>query len=337
MNSRYEKDLKECLLCEHKCGIDRLAGEMGVCRVTGPVVASRALHPAPPESYTVFMAGCNMKCLNCQNWSISQYPDNKAPVEGHIEPEVLAAESIAQMNSAYGRIMGADRIFFSGGEAAIHLPYIEEVVESARQVDPDYRVNIDTNGYMTEQSLARIIDLATSITFDIKAFNDGVHRALTGVPVAPVLRNAGILAHEAPEKLWEFRVLVIPYINEDDIVSLCRFISELSDDLPVCFLAFRPNFALEGYPGASTEFMERCLDHARKAGLKNAAWSGAPDMAGRVRQPAPELKKQYGRNGSLLAASYASEKGCVTHPRNCSVCEIMHSCPVKCFIPERRS
>ncbi|MBW2120968.1 MAG: hypothetical protein JRH07_03870, partial [Deltaproteobacteria bacterium] len=57
----FLKELAACELCEHRCRVNRLAGEKGVCRVDMPVVASATLHPAPPESYTVFMAGCNYK------------------------------------------------------------------------------------------------------------------------------------------------------------------------------------------------------------------------------------------------------------------------------------
>ena len=62
----YLQAITHCTLCEHRCGVNRLAGQTGICRMTLPAVASAALHPAPPESYTVFMAGCNFKCLNCQ-------------------------------------------------------------------------------------------------------------------------------------------------------------------------------------------------------------------------------------------------------------------------------
>ena len=41
-----------------------------------PRVASRTLHPAPPESYTIFMTGYNFRCLYCQNWAIAHYPDS---------------------------------------------------------------------------------------------------------------------------------------------------------------------------------------------------------------------------------------------------------------------
>ena len=117
----FLKDLKKCELCEHRCGVNRMKGETGVCKVTGPTVASATLHPAPPESYTVFMAGCNFKCLNCQNWTISQYPDNGFVQRGFIDPAELAEECVEQLGSISGQRMGADRIFFSGGEPTIHL------------------------------------------------------------------------------------------------------------------------------------------------------------------------------------------------------------------------
>ncbi|MEW5726072.1 MAG: radical SAM protein, partial [Thermodesulfobacteriota bacterium] len=235
MNAPWEKDLGRCRLCEHLCEADRLAGEKGVCRMGGPVVASRTLHPAPPESFTVFTAGCNFKCLNCQNWTISQYPDNGQAVDGWVDPEALAAESLREMASWYGRHMRADRIFFSGGEPTVHLPYLEQVVAAARRMNPAAKVNFDTNGFMTEASLDRVLALATSITFDIKAFEDETHRALTGAPAGPVLRNAEIVARRAPGKLWEYRVVVIPGINEADIGPICRFLAGISKDLPVCF------------------------------------------------------------------------------------------------------
>ena len=88
----YLHPLTHCTLCEHRCGVNRLEGETGICRMTLPVVASATLHPAPPESYTVFMAGCNYKCLNWQNWTIAQLPDNGYQPRGFISTKELAIE-----------------------------------------------------------------------------------------------------------------------------------------------------------------------------------------------------------------------------------------------------
>jgi pyruvate formate lyase activating enzyme len=331
----YLKELENCELCEHRCGVNRLAGETGVCRVTLPAMASATLHPAPPESYTVFMAGCNLKCLNCQNWTISQYPDNGYAQRGYKNPRELAKECVRHLTSSAARLMGADRIFFSGGESTIHLPYIEKVVEEARKLEPDTKVNFDTNGYMTEESLERVLSFTTSITFDLKAYKDDVHRALTGVSSRPVLRNAEHVGRHAKEQLWEYRILVIPQINEEDIRPLTEFVSRIDSSLPVCFLAFRPNFVLENHPGASTALMERCVAIAQESGLKNAYWSGRTGIRGRTLDQAGEIKESYLTEGGLLGASYALSAGCETHPRGCFMCASNQACRVKTYIPTR--
>lgn len=335
MKTDFLNELKNCILCEHRCGVDRLDGETGVCEATIPSVASATLHPAPPQSYTVFMAGCNFKCLNCQNWTISQYPDNRCRQRGYIDPKELAKECVEALNSFSSKMMRADRIFFSGGEATIHLPYIEKVVEAARKIDPKIKVNFDTNGYMTDKSLRRILSFATSITYDLKAYSNEVFFALTGASSEPVLRNAEYIGKHAKDKLWEYRILVIPGINADEIRSLTEFISAIDPLLPVCFLAFRPNFILENHPGASRELMDRCVAIAKKSGLENAYWSGHTDLPGKMRDLKSEVKEAYVSKGARVAGSYSLRAGCQTYPRNCSTCISNQACRIKKYIPQK--
>jgi len=331
----YLLDLKECKLCEHMCGVDRLKGETGVCRITTPTVASATLHPAPPESYTVFMAGCNYKCLNCQNWTISQYPDNDARQRGYMEPANLAEECVDHLNSLSASQMGADRIFFSGGEPTIHLPYIEKVVEEARKINPKIRINYDTNGYLTQRSLKRVLAFTTSITYDLKAYTEEVHQALTGVSSLPVLRNAEYIGRHAKDKLWEYRIVVIPQINENEIKPLSDFIADIDPTLSVCFLAFRPNFVLEHHRGAGRSLMEKCLEIARDSGLENAYWSGYTGISGTVITPSNTIINSYSDAGARVAGSYALNAGCKTYPRNCATCITNQTCKVKKYIPSR--
>lgn len=329
----FSKDLENCELCEHLCRVNRIKGETGVCKVTWPTVASANLHPAPPESYTVFMAGCNFKCLNCQNWTISQYPDNGFIQRGYIDPDELAEECVEQLNSISGRRMGADRIFFSGGEPTIHLPYIEKTVEQARKIQPNTKVNYDTNGYMTEESLIRVLSFTTSITYDLKAYHNEVHLALTGASSAPVLRNAEYIGKYAKDKLWEYRIVVIPKINETQIKPLTEFIASMDPSLPVNFLAFRPNFILENHPGAHRQLMGRCVDIARQSGLKKARWSGYTGIPGRVANIINSLKETYLSDEALLAGSYAHYAGCQTPLRDCNACCFNQECRLKKYIP----
>ena len=330
----YLSELRSCELCEHRCKVNRLKGETGVCRMTLPMIASAALHPAPPESYTVFMSGCNFKCLNCQNWTISQYPDNGYRQRGHIDPKDLAKECVDALHSSPAKQMGADRIFFSGGEATIHLPYIEQVVKEAKKLDPEIKVNFDTNGYLTEESLDRVLSFTTSITYDLKAYTDEVFLALTGASSGPALRNAEYIGKYAKDKLWEYRILVIPGINENEIRSLTEFLVTIDRSLPVCFLAFRPNFVLENHPGASWDLMKRCVYIAKDSGLENAKWSGHTDLMGKTIDLEREIEDKYSAKEAYLAGSYAYHAGCQTHPRKCVTCPLNQSCKVKMYIPK---
>jgi len=246
------KEFQECRLCAWNCGVDRLRGERGVCGLGLPRIAHATLHPAPPASYTIFMAGCNFRCLFCQNWTISTYPIQNVCRAERADPEQAALVALEHLRSPYASLMGADRIFFSGGSPTPSFPFVEALVRAARKREPHTKVNYDTNGFMAEGTFERMIAMADSVTFDIRAVSDDVHRAMTGAPSGPVLANARRMARH-PEKLWEFRVLVVPGFNTSEIPGICSFIAGLSPDLPVCFLAFRPNFYLEELRGATVQ------------------------------------------------------------------------------------
>lgn len=72
--------LRNCDLCPHRCGVDRLKGELGLCRSGfNPQIASANLHRGeePPisgtkGSGTIFFSGCTLRCRFCQNFPISQ-------------------------------------------------------------------------------------------------------------------------------------------------------------------------------------------------------------------------------------------------------------------------
>jgi pyruvate formate lyase activating enzyme len=257
------------------------------------------------------------------------------PVEGYVDSGSLARESVRMIQSSAGILMGADRIFFSGGEPTIHLPFIEKIVDNARRLRPKLKVNFDTNGFMTEKSLHRVLGFTTSLTFDIKAFYDDTMRAISGTPVGPILRNAEIVARIASDKLWEYRIVAIPEVNEDDIEPLCSFLASISKKLPVAFLAFRPNYVLDEHHGATRELMQKCVELARGAGLRNVTYAGMTNIPGKKGILVEEVEGVYERAGATVAASYARSKGCTTHPRNCGECPSMSKCPLKEYIPIR--
>ncbi|KXB08114.1 hypothetical protein AKJ58_00850 [candidate division MSBL1 archaeon SCGC-AAA385D11] len=138
----------------------------------------------------------------------------------------------------------------------------------------------------------------------------------------------------AKEKIWEFRTPLIPKINEDEVKYIGEFLSDIDEELPLNFLAFRPNFVLENHLGAKRAMMKRAVEAAKKAGLKNVSWSGHTDLSGYI---AENKASEYGREGGKLAGGYAKGAGCVTHPRNCGSCKLQQQCPIKKYKAKRRT
>lgn len=78
-----KRRLEACDLCAHECGVNRLAGAKGFCRA-GDIIEISSYGPHFGEedvlvgswgSGTIFLTGCNLKCVFCQNYDISHLRD----------------------------------------------------------------------------------------------------------------------------------------------------------------------------------------------------------------------------------------------------------------------
>ena len=77
--------MKNCTLCPQECKVNRFDGEKGICKGNNlPKVSSATLHygEEPPlvghfGSGTIFFAGCNLKCVFCQNYELSHFQDGQ--------------------------------------------------------------------------------------------------------------------------------------------------------------------------------------------------------------------------------------------------------------------
>ncbi|MDY0375124.1 MAG: hypothetical protein RBQ72_05260 [Desulfobacterium sp.] len=71
--------LQKCTLCPRQCNVDRLAGELGLCRTGkgseiisyGPHFGEKAVLVGKHGSGTIFFCGCSLLCIFCQNYDIS--------------------------------------------------------------------------------------------------------------------------------------------------------------------------------------------------------------------------------------------------------------------------
>src|SRR5574340_883191 len=80
MKKSFTDQLSNCKCCPRRCGVNRLKGKTGFCRIGAAIEISHAgLHfgEEPPisgtrGSGTIFFSGCNMRCVYCQNYRFSQ-------------------------------------------------------------------------------------------------------------------------------------------------------------------------------------------------------------------------------------------------------------------------
>ncbi|MDG6257341.1 MAG: radical SAM protein [Methanomicrobiaceae archaeon] len=332
MHSSYT----HCELCEWRCGVDRLAGTRGVCRVGSAEVAAISCSETL-RSMSVTLLGCCYRCLHCNAYRISQYPDPLWWYGRRLDAAELVDEICLHLEAVKG--IPVDQISFTGGDPAIHLPFIEEVAAAVRVRGLSLGIGIATGGFSTPGAMERIATICSSITIEIKAFDDCVHRALTGAPAGPVLRNAAYLAGCAPEKIRVFRTVAIPGITDRQIPAIAAYIAGINPDIPYRLIGFRPNFILYYHPGPTMEDMERLAEECRAQGLNDVAWSGyypesmPPDIEERTTMLSP---RYAGCEEAARAGAYVQSVGCPTHPRDCGACPLRHRCPATLREPWNR-
>lgn len=74
------KELQNCTICPHRCKVNRLDGQIGRCKCNDKIkIALASIHNYEEPcisggngSGTVFFSNCNLSCIYCQNYEISQ-------------------------------------------------------------------------------------------------------------------------------------------------------------------------------------------------------------------------------------------------------------------------
>ena len=175
---RLPEDLLSCCrLCPRECGVDRLAGERGFCGAgrLARVAAVSVHHGEEPPisgtrgSGTVFFSHCNMRCLFCQNYPISQYGNGR-----DMDAETLAGEMLRL------RDRGVHNVNFV--TPTPHVPQMLEAVLLARGRGFDLPVVYNTNGYDAPEPLALLDGVVDIYLPDAKYRSDGLADAASGTP-----------------------------------------------------------------------------------------------------------------------------------------------------------
>ncbi len=225
-------------------------------------VCEGSRHPGD-HNLAVFYASCTANCLFCQNWHFREASPTR---NAGIAARDLAATSNARTFC----------VCFFGGDPASQMPHA--LAASRDFAGRGVRVCWETNGMMHPNflDLAVRYSLETGgvVKFDLKAFDEDVHRALTGVSNRRTLENFARAARRFAERpdppLLVASTLLVPgYVDEDQVGKIARLIASLDPEIPYALLGFGPNFYMSDLPCTSVEHARRAEEAARGAGLVN--------------------------------------------------------------------
>lgn len=140
--------LAKCNICPHKCGINRLEGNVGRCKATDKIkIALVSLHQFEEPcisgnngSGTVFFSNCNLSCVFCQNYEISQQGNGK-----EITIEELADIFIEQQNKKAENINLVT--------PTMYIYQIIEAIKIAREKGLNIPIVYNSNGYENIEAL----------------------------------------------------------------------------------------------------------------------------------------------------------------------------------------
>ncbi|MFH0860567.1 MAG: radical SAM protein [Candidatus Altiarchaeota archaeon] len=188
---------KSCRFCERRCRVDRSIGRKGICGVLDARISNEFLHlgeePELVPSHTIFFTGCTFKCVFCQNWDISQYPDGGAS----IRPENLARVIKSR---------GCRNVNWVGGDPTPNLNYILRVLTF---LDKNIAQVWNSNMYLSEESMQLLEGVIDVYLTDFKYGCDECAMRLSSAPYYwRIMTRNHLLASQQCELL--IRHLVLP-------------------------------------------------------------------------------------------------------------------------------
>ncbi|MBP1589328.1 MAG: AmmeMemoRadiSam system radical SAM enzyme [Kiritimatiellae bacterium] len=266
----------KCEICPRGCRLGE--GEVGACRARqgreGRVVAMAYGRPCavavdPMEKKPLYhflpgrpvlslgMAGCNLRCRNCQNADISQRSPEEIPAY-RLSPDEVVALAVKEHLPA---------IAYTYTEPLVAFEYVLDCAKAARAAGV---ANVLVSaGYVNPGPLEELLPFVDAANIDLKTMDPEGYRENCGVELAPVLATLKAMARTST--VLEVTNLVIPGFNDSDALleAWCGFVAEeLGVDIPVHFSRFFPCHRLTDRPATPVGTLARAKAIARKHGLR---------------------------------------------------------------------
>ncbi|RLJ09855.1 MAG: AmmeMemoRadiSam system radical SAM enzyme, partial [Candidatus Aenigmatarchaeota archaeon] len=190
----------QCQLCPNGCILS--PGDRGFCRVRvnhegklytlvygnpcavhiDPIEKKPLFHFLPGSgAFSIATAGCNFRCLNCQNWEISQsMPEETRNIE--LFPQQVISEAIKYNCSS---------IAYTYSEPTVFYEYMYDTSKIARE--KGLKNLWITNGYINEKPLRDFCKYLDAANVDLKSFREEIYNKLNAGRLQPVLNTLKIL------------------------------------------------------------------------------------------------------------------------------------------------
>ncbi len=264
-----------CLLCPNKCHIED--NQYGLCHnrknfggrlYTLAYGHLCALHSDPIEKkplshflpgtncLSLASAGCNLSCLNCQNWQISQ-------ATPHTKGTTFSCEDIVRL----AQETGCPSVAYTYTEPLTYLEYILDCTRACKNAG--IKNVLVSAGYINEQPLSDILPYLDAANIDLKSFSDSTYRRINRGRLQPVLHTLELMRKAG---IWiEITNLVIPTINDDrnELTMMCQWLVKHGfADCPLHFSRFFPRYKMQDLPSTPLPTLLKAYDIARKEGMK---------------------------------------------------------------------
>lgn len=162
-------ELENCNICPHRCGINRIAGKIGRCKATDKVkIALASIHnfeepciSGKNGSGTIFFSNCNLNCVFCQNYEISQLGKGK-----EISIEQLAEIFIKQQNKNVHNINLVT--------PTMYIYQIIEAIKIAKDKGLEIPIVYNSNGYENVEALQYLKGYIDIYLPDLKYSDDEI-------------------------------------------------------------------------------------------------------------------------------------------------------------------
>jgi len=255
--------LRNCRFCEWRCGVDRTAGQKGVCKLTDKAYIASFFHHHGEEapligtegqggSGTIFFVSCNFNCVFCQNYDISHPSGAFESVGMEVSPAKLAL--IAKRL----RLDGAANINYVGGDPT---PNTWIIIESLKYLDVNTPLLWNSNMYLSMESMKLLLDLIDIWLPDFKYWSNECAARLSNVRGKLGYREAATRNHLLAARHGDMiiRHLVLPNHLECDTKPILKWIAEnIGDRVLVNIMEqYRPEYLVVANPEKYPEIARR--------------------------------------------------------------------------------